>query len=360
MRVADLIIVVSLAFLWYCIVPLLGIFLDRNNWQWFRQRFDDLRAAPFLNYTSLYHGTEPTYRFTGVFESITDTKILWIRGESITVPVNLIGAQIYVFSLSTVQGDVRRIHWNKVPTLIEGGRVYVGGSLGMHNGRLVFTHTKNEPLIIIFYGGDDRSLNERVIWAGRNNNQYFNRVTPYALAAGTFSFLCIAFSFLNRPAFRLTALIAIIAIFTPLFPLLPPGILLTNLYTKLWQQTRLLRSYRDTIQVALRRENQYLPNGEYYGSVRMNTMPAGVPPLVQAVGKSTEWTVFGAIHDNTLLPFEPSDCAALYGFIPGNPQKLIRFYTVTAVLLATAALFLLVAGIGLNIFCIVLLIARIF
>ncbi|MDR2807528.1 MAG: hypothetical protein LBB43_00800 [Spirochaetaceae bacterium] len=359
MRVADLIIVAALALLWYCVIPLLGIFFDRNNWHKFRRCFDDLRQAPLLNYTSLHRSTEPAYRFTGSFESISDKNILWIRGENITVPVNLIEAQIYLFSLSGIQAEVKRIHWNKITTLIEGGRVYVGGSLRMHNDRLVFSGTKKEPIIIIFYGDNDRSLNERVLWAGRNNNQYFNSITPYSLAAGTFSFLCIAFSFLNRPAFRLTVLIATLAIFIPLFPVLPPGILFTSLYSKLWRQTRTLRSYRDTIATLLRYENQYLPDGEYYGSVRVDKMPADLPSLVQIRGKNTEWTIFGVIRKDSPLPVEPSDFAALYGFIPGSPEQLSRFYTTAASILSVIAVLFLVAGIALNIFFIALLISRI-
>jgi hypothetical protein len=291
-----------------------------------------------------------------------------------------------------------RIHWDRVTALTEGAKVFVGGLLLPRDDRLTFVSRRDNPLLVIFYDGSDRSLTARTIRAGRHGNEYWNILTPYALILGAFSQILIALNFLQRPAFRLTVLAALIAVFLPLLSLIPPGFILTVLYRRLWWQARIFRAYRDLVRLPLKylppdMKSSRLPDGELYGVRRYETLPPDLEKAIEnreipllipgtAVGKFQDWYVFGALpeggkesggegeglrepgfHEPGLYELgfaepglyelgfaEPRDPFATYGVLPGNPEKLARSFTVRAYVLEIISWILLLMGLSLNIF----------
>ncbi|MDR0563138.1 MAG: hypothetical protein LBG73_10700 [Spirochaetaceae bacterium] len=346
---------------WYGLVPVAGAFISRHNWRIFRQRFNDLCLKPMLDYAAYVLLPEEggIYRFIGGFES-TDNRTLWIRSEALTVPIILEGAQTYLLPMAegeerTTTLDPRgeapeKIRWDRVSSLTEGAKVFVGGKVVRQADRPVFAAAKDCPLLIIFYDGNDRSLPIRTIRAGRNKNEYWNTITPYSFIAGAFSYLIMAMYFLSRPVFRLTAVTACIALFTPLIPILPPGVVCTLWYQQLWRQARIFRVYRDILHFPLKYKGQ-LPNGESYGSARYTVLETQIPLLVpdkQENLKKEDWYVFGSLQESG-FPREPSDVFAPFGAAPGNPETLARRYTQKAYVLEILSWLLLIAGLGLNI-----------
>ncbi|GHT52880.1 hypothetical protein FACS1894106_2550 [Spirochaetia bacterium] len=361
-----------------------GGLVSRRSWRVFRRRFDDLRLRPLLDY-GIYSrretsaGTESRgeggiYRFIGGFESVTDGHTLWIRSDSLTIPVALAGAQTYLLPMQEGgflpgafdpgEEAPERIRWDRVSTLTEGAKVFVGGALALRNNRWTFVSTPEAPLLVIFYDGPDRSLAIRTIRAGRHRNEYWNSITPYALVLGALSLIFIAVSFLPRPAFRLIAITAFIAIFIPLFPMVPPGLLFTVMYRRLWWRARIFRAYRDLVRLPLKyfkpgEKEARLPDGEKYGFVR-NDSADGIPLLIPEAEKrkKAEWYIFGALPPDsaTGLPREPLDSFATFGALPGDPDVLARHYTRNAYGFEIISWLLLLAGIGLNAFFIALII----
>jgi len=57
----------------------------------FRNRFNDLRLNPLLNYPQYRQLKDEggVFRFTGEIDSITDGHTLWVRGEDLTIAVSL-------------------------------------------------------------------------------------------------------------------------------------------------------------------------------------------------------------------------------------------------------------------------------
>jgi hypothetical protein len=371
-------VIIALVIFWYGLVPVGGAFVSRHHWRQFRRRFDELRLRPILDYSiyrQLASGGPPgkngeTFRFLGGFESLTDGHTLWIKGENLTIPVALDDAQTYLLPMQEGGGNMpavfdpgeevpERIRWDRVSALTEGAKVFVGGALVFRDERWLFVSTKENPLLVIFYDGSDRSLTTRAIRAGRHRNEYMNAVTPYALIIGALCNISIAVSFISRPAFRLTVITALVALFTPLFPMIPPGLLFTVLYRRLWWRARIFRAYRDLARLPLRylapgQETCTLPGGEMYGFRRCDSPPAGVQegkiPLLIPEYKSGEWLMFGALDPGGDLPVEPADPFATFGVLPGKPEKLARNYTILAYTLEIIAWIVLLAGIGLNIF----------
>jgi hypothetical protein len=396
---------VGIVVFFYGIAPVAGALFKRYKWHIFRRRFDELRLSPILDYQQ-YAQKDDTgiFRFTGGFESITDGQTLWIRSENLTVPVSLENAETYLLPMQKGapspggagipevfdpgEETPEKIRWERVTALAEGAKVFVGGPLVCGNGRRSFVSTKENPLMVIFYDGSDHSLTGRAIRAGRQRGEYWNGVTPYALAIGAIALIIIAGFFLFRPAYRITVITSIFALFIPLYPFIPPGLLFTVMYRRLAWRSRILRAYRDLARLPLRylspvkehgffrdfatlgkdiplNENCLLPDGTRYGYVCRDELPKATPtatpttqegkiPLLlpELTGAKTAgpWYIFGALQDGEDLPVQPQDPFATFGILPGRPKKIARRCELMAYALELTAWLVLLAGIGLNIF----------
>jgi hypothetical protein len=375
-----LLVIIALVFLWYGLVPVVGAIFHYRSWRNFQRWFNELRLKPFLDYTA-YQTTEAgLFRFIGGFES-TDGHTLWIRSTKLTVPVAISGAQTYLFPMPKGEfaSDAfypdeeapERIRWDRVSTLTEGARVFVGGLLRPLDKRMTFVSTKENPLLVIFYDGPERSLTSGVIRAGQHQNKYWNRLTPYGLTLGAFSLIIMAFSFISRPAFRVTSIAAFIALFIPFYPFLPPGMIFTMLYRRLRRQAGIYRFCRDLVRLPLAyflpgEKTAKLPDGESYGYVSCGALPAGektVPLIIpeEPLRKGRNWYVFGAMDGEGTpqtedmgepehLPGQPRDFFAPWGAIPGEPETLARGYTIRGRILGISSWLMLFIGLGVNIF----------
>jgi hypothetical protein len=390
---------------WCGLVPVVGAFVIRHSWRIFRRRFDDLRLRPLLDYAAYRrYASEGSpvfggnvFRFLGGIESLTDDHTLWVHNDTLTIPVSLSGAQSYILPVPEKTGKAvffdpgeevpQRIRWDQVSTFTEGAKVFVGGILAQRGNRWSFVSTKEYPLLVIFYDGPAYTLANRIIRAGRHRNEYLNPITPYTFMFNAFFQILIAFSFLSRPAFRLTVITAVAAIFAPLLPLLPPGVLLSAVYRRLWWKAKIFRAYRDLAMLPLKyldHRNRYplpgtdipsrlrigqLPGGEKYGFVHTNTLPQSkdgetIPLLIPGhyARKKEGWMIFGALPDTEqsdgapILPVRPGDPFGTYGALPGEPHTLARRFNSTAYALEIAGVLLLFIGISLNILFIGLII----
>jgi len=373
--------------LWYGLVPVAGALVKRYKWRTFRKRFDELRLSPILDYRQYSQQKKETdiFRFTGGFESVTDGQTLWIRSEDLTVPVSLQNAEIYLLPMQKGEGisevfdpgeeTPEKIRWERVSALTEGARVFAGGPLVYQDGRRSFVSVKKKPLMVIFYDGPDNSLAIRAIRAGRHRGEYWNGITPYSLIIGALCQILMAVSFLSRPAFRLTVVVSIIALFIPLYPMIPPGLLFTVVYRRIAWRSRILRAYRDLARLPLcylaPQKNKglleksaplarscFLPNGEQYGFTCTKELPSRaeegkIPLLLPELTKTKKddlWYVFGALCPGEELPVQPKDSFATFGILPGRPEAIARHCEVLAYTLELAAWLVMLTGIGLNIF----------
>jgi hypothetical protein len=374
-----LLVIAALVFLFCVLVPVAGAFVTRRSWRVFRRRFDELCLRPALDYAACQN-TPPLgglFRFTGGLESLTDGQTLWIRSDTLTIPIALEGAHIYMLPMpeggeSPGAFDPgaeapERIRWDRLSTLTEGAKVFVGGLLLPLMERWTFVSTKKIPLLVIFYYGPETALAPRTIRAGRHRNEYWNPITPYGFILNAFSQISIAAAFLPRPAFHLTVIAAVIALFAPLLPLLPPGVLLTVLYRQLWRRARIFRAYRDLARLPLKYLEASLrgrlPDGEPYGGVWYKDFPAGKVPEMDTIPfliperplRARGWYVFGALTGGGDLPTRPRDPFAAFGAMPGEPEILAKHYTRMAYFLMSAGGLFLVSGIALNLLFITLI-----
>jgi hypothetical protein len=367
------------AVFWYALIPLAGIFIRRHNWRAFRERFVHLSRMPLLDYGMLRQNINGEYHFIGNFESITENNTLWIKTDNLTVPVFLKNAQTYMLPLSGHKhgngGDQKtyfdkndfdvkarsphRLNWNRISSLTTGAKVFIGGVLKMVNGRQTFISSKGLPLLVIFYECSERMLSAGVVCAGKYNAEYWNTVTPYSIVGGVFSLIGIAQFFYARPAYRATILSAIAAIFGPLFPLLPPGLIFTLIYRQLWLRACLYRVFRDVALLPLKYAGSLNcpKSGAVYHCGMLKSLPDNqkIPRLIPASKpeKNESWYAAGFLGKGTPdEPFAeaPSNPLIPSGLLPGRPETLSRIYNMRAVFFEVSAWLVFAAGIALNVF----------
>jgi len=363
-RVINFLVILIIVAVFYGILPIAGAFYSRNKWRKFRDRFDDLRLAPLLDYRR-YRQLESeggVFRFIGGIESITDGHTLWVKGEDLTIPVSLEKTTCFLLPIcedSSLPEVPEQIRWNRVSTLTEGSKVFIGGQLKTQNNRLSFCSTKEKPLLVLFYNCPDTELTGSLIRAARTRNDYWNSLTPISIVIGALALVYIAASFLGRPAFSLTVISSFVAIFVPVLPIIPPGILFTVLYRRLTWQARNLRAYRDLARLPLRcllpeypaRQSADLFTGEKYGYVQLDSLPAQetVPWLIpekQKTGKKSKLFFFGVLRgEESSLPQRSKDPFVSFGILPDDPAYLARRYAIRAYALEAAAWFILLLGI---------------
>jgi len=346
---------------------MIGALYSRYKWSLFRKRFINLTLMPLLDYRQ-YRQIEDEggiFRFTGEIESITDGRILWVKGDDLTLPVSL--EKTKCFLLPKNEGDEipdapEQIRWNRVSTLTEGVKVYIGGKLQKQNNRLNFTSTHDNPLIVIFYNCPETELTGNIIRAARTHNNYWNTLTPASLVIGALSLIFIAASLLSRPAFRVTVISSLVAVFIPILPIIPPGYLLTVLYRRMTWYSRKYRAYWDLSHLPLRylkdgKDTAVLNTGEKYGYVKLNTLPAEaakgeIPFLISEgflEGGKREFYFFGIKESSEALPVKSKDPFVSFGILPAFPAALTRRYAIKAYVMDVFAWFILLVGIFINI-----------
>ena len=266
------------------------------------------------------------FRFFGVFESIGDRGQLWIRSKELTVQADLSNSLTYIFpntggveNTSGLEsgGEVpERIQWDRISALTGDAKVFIGGALVKRENRRIFASLPEAPLLIIFYEGSEKALALRTVYSGRHRNEFLNFLTPYSFTLGAFSQILIAVSFFSRPAYRSTMISALVALFIPIIPWIPPGILFTVVYRRLWSTARTYRACRD-----------------------LARLPLDTAPWKDGKDDFNEETVSGILR--------------------GDPRFTALSYNRKAFGLVIFSWFFLLLGIGINVFFIVLILSQI-
>lgn len=385
-------LVFFIAFIFYGLIPGIGAFTARAQWRNFRKRIIEVSLFPFVNYSDFSKEDKfaGNYRVFGNLEAIQGKNQIWIDNGSFTVEVDLEGVTIYLLPSYSFQNrampfekpeetlpdeEPKSVLWKRIFSLPAGTKIFVGGPLFCEQGRGVFRSKPKEPLVVVIYDGDKKTILLRSIWAGRQKNEYWNRYTLASLLTGSLSLLLTAYIFLRTPILRLPSLFALTLSTFPIAALLPPGVLFYFLYNYYWKRARILRAERDLLRLPIR----YFKNGsdESLKDRGIIRLPTGEPymvthrtgPLIEgdliirgsSLVKKPEsqkgnYYIFGAYSRsvNEIIS-EPEDPMAELVLIMGNPVKLAQGCSSKAKVFELISALLIFSGISINLFIIMLI-----
>lgn len=283
---------IIIAFISYLIVPGLGGLQARSRWRRFRKRVRESALLPVVEYDQ---GGDDSplgaHRFTGRIEALQGDDSLWIRGEGVSVQALMSDSEIYVLATETARTpDARTLEekrlpeevpgtlsWKKMTSLQEGYRVFLVGFLERRGGILRMYGSRKVPLLSILHESED--VIPRAIWSGRQKNEYWNTLTPWALLAGSLALFVMASAVFRTHQASLTARVLILMALFPVIPFLPPGVAFFFIYLANWRRARFLRAERDLLGL-----NAYLRAGDATAEMAGwgDDFPGNTVPLIQS------------------------------------------------------------------------------
>jgi hypothetical protein len=374
-----LLLLAGVVLVFYGLIPGLGAVHVRNQWRRFRETVRGSVTLPPLRYRDL-HGTAEgavgSFRFLGYLEALQEDTV-WIRSDALSVSAHLKDGDIYL--LTEIQGGGRpeeemlsqeppkRIPWKGISTIPEGTKVLVFGRLERKGGLPIFMGTRENPVTMIIYEGEERSILKGSIWTGRHKNELLNQFTFPSVAAGSFALFFLAYILFRNPMSRISVLLAGTVSLFPVVLFLPPGVGFFFLYRFFWKRGRILRAERDLFQLPLipfggRRpvggERTTLAGGEIYAVETENSLAGVIRRCSEGYRIRTsrmvkppadDFYIFGVPGGVATPDFQsPGDPLIEYLVVPGNPYDLSHVCRRRARLYELAAGGTLLAGLLVN------------
>jgi hypothetical protein len=256
------------AIFFYIVLPVSGGIITRTRWKSFRTRIMAARNLPSLGFQRCLE-PDAEFRFFGEVDAIGGRDELWLRNEGLSCVVDARSASVYLLSgvsggsaggsgrshdssgmgqsgESGADGDtLERVRWAALPSIPPVARAYAVGRATLEGGRMVMGPAEGWPVLLIIHDGRDEDVEERAIWSGRQKNEYWNPLTQVSLVAGLLAMSLIVSRVLSTGTLPSIAAITVVTGFSPLLPLLPPGVIGFILYRSAWRRARFCRSRRD-------------------------------------------------------------------------------------------------------------------
>ncbi len=279
-------------FLAFILIPGLGGIQARSRWRRFRQRLRNSSLLPSVTFDAGGFD-EPlgAHSFTGRIEALQGDDSLWIRGDGVSIQALMSDSEIYILpsdasetpgARTLLEGRLpeespRSLSWKQMTTLQEGSRVYLIGFLERRDGILRMYGSRDVPLLAILHEGDD--IIPRAVWSGRQKNEYWNALTPWALLAGSLALFIMASAVFRTHQASLSARLLLLMALFPVMPFLPPGVIFFLIYLSNWRRARFLRAERDLLGL-----NAYIRAGDatVYLADWGRDLPSDTVPLIRS------------------------------------------------------------------------------
>jgi len=234
-------------FIFYALLPVTGAFVVREQWRAFRRRVLESTSLPLINAGLLgMDGPIPgQYLVQGEVDAIGGQNELWVSGASITCVINLHDVWVYILSDKTGEDRIERRRWRGMTSISPGTKVRAVGGIVVRGGRVILDRIGKEMPLVILHDGEHEEAVRRSIWSGRHENEYWNPLTQISLALGVAVLSGILSLSLPGNTPSLVRALMLCLAFSPVLPLMPPGVVGFFLYRRSWKRARYNRAMRD-------------------------------------------------------------------------------------------------------------------
>lgn len=227
------IIIGSLVYIsFFIVLPGFGAISLRNKWKNFRELVYSYSSIPSLEYDNLEKGE--LFSFKGKLESFKNDDIVWLKGETLSICINLNKQDIY--TLSRRKDEVIKARWDNITSLVEGTMFFVFGHLEYVGGIPYLIGTENEDLLVII-GCEEDKIFESLIKNGRNKNEMWNSSTPYSYITGVLILIILSYFSYTTSSNKTGSFFLLLAAGTPFYFILPPGLFFYLEYRKYWEKS---------------------------------------------------------------------------------------------------------------------------
>lgn len=229
----------------FLLLPLSGAILVRRRWRIFRSRVVDMMELPFLEYGDIRSNRSGFYKLYARLEALKGDDEIWLKNESVSVCTNLKKSDIYLLSREDMEDTLVKTSWSELSTIVEGSHFFISGCLKKERGIPFLAPKEDKNLLVIIYDEGREDLTERIIKEGRQKNELWNTLTPYAYIIGVLSLIILSFISYKSSVSKIDSYLLLVAAGTPFYFVLPPGLFFYMIYRKKWQNARKFRELRD-------------------------------------------------------------------------------------------------------------------
>jgi len=241
------------AFVFYALLPIVGAFAVRNRWKRFRTAVAEAEALPPIGSLAAESPTAGSpasgparYRAQGEVDAIGGSRELWVSSRGATCVVDLKDAWVYLLTGRSGDDVVERRRWSGLQSISPGARAFAAGRAELRGARMTMAPSGREPPLVVLHDGDDDAVVRRAVWAGRHDNEYWNPLTQVSIALGVAAMSAILPLALKAGIPSLIGALTLTAAFSPILPVLPPGVVFFFAYRRFWRRARYCRARRDT------------------------------------------------------------------------------------------------------------------
>ncbi len=269
------------------------------------------------------------FRFFGDIEALEEDDVIWLSDGHHRIRVRIGSNPVYVLPGHGAQdgnsGQERAASytkWKNLASLPQGTGFFVTGWLNTSTLVPIFEAKEGSPLTVVIHDVDPGEVLSRAIGTGRQRNEFWNSMSPYAFLSGVLFQLFLLLGLVQRDPNSLMMLLLVPMALLPALILAPPGIFFYFLYRNNWSLGRQYRAERDLLILPLRYPDKRLPDGGKYFGQKLEGLPEELlmdgsvsfrHVRMEGSGKTTIWS-YG--------PHNSSDPFAEQLYIKGNPREL--------------------------------------
>lgn len=217
--------------LFFILLPGVGAVSLRRRWTKFRKTLFSYSKEPMLEYFNLE--STKKFCFKGELESFRDDNVVWLRGETLSVCIDL--DKQYIYSLTKNSETLTRNRWSNISSLVEGTMFYVFGTLIYDKGVPYLVGRSSEDLIVVICD-EDKNIYESLIRKGRDKNEIWNNFSPYLYITGVFLLIILSYISYTRYSNKTWSFYLLVAAGTPFYFIIPPGLMFYLQYRKMWDK----------------------------------------------------------------------------------------------------------------------------
>lgn len=217
--------------LFFILLPGIGAVSLRRRWTKFRKTLFSYSREPMLEYYNLESAKK--FCFKGELESFRDDNVVWLRGETLSVCIDL--DKQYIYSLTKNSESLKRNRWSNISSLVEGTMFYVFGTLIYDRGVPYLVGNNSEDLIVVICD-DDKNIYEDLLRKARDKNEIWNSFSPYLYITGVFLLIILSYISYTSYSNKTWSFYLLVAAGTPFYFIIPPGLIFYLQYRKMWDK----------------------------------------------------------------------------------------------------------------------------
>jgi hypothetical protein len=352
---------ITLALLFYMILPFIGALVTRKRWRSFRNQITESSFVP------IYPGQSDSagaclYRFFGEMEAVEEQDIVWLSDGNHRVRVDLSSVRIFMLPGHNLEdqepaadNSPTLTRWKNLGSLPEGTEFFIYGCVDDSTLVPVFRQTDAHPLLVVIHDMPRGMFLSRAIRTGRQRNEFWNSISPFSFLSGVMVQALIILSLLQQDADSTLLFILVPLAVLPGIILAPPGVFFYFLYRQSWRRGRKYREDRDLLRLPLRYPDNFLPDGGKY----LHQVFDGLPEEFLLDGDLRIRHVMASEQNSQKIwsyhAHNSDDPFAEQIYIKGDPEELARISQNKAVFLEYLGIGYFVLGTGVNVVIIQLL-----